>query len=172
MCTLCGRIRGLELGQDASFAQLKGPHKAHSEPQGMETTCLLHALSPQTHTRTHSASLPQATLLLTHKQSHPHSSLGENTLTHIHSVFSHPEGHTFKRLSAQKVQRDNKNLPYANCIDPPSEKGGWQVGEKDPWRNRDHVGSGSQDQGHPCLGPLLLPGCPRDTGQGITRSHG
>lgn len=170
MCTLCGRIRGLELGYDASFAQLKGPHKAHSEPQGTETTCLLHALSPQTHTRTHSPSLPQATLLLTSRATHTLPWVKTRSLTFTHC--SHTQRDTHSKGSLHKRSKGTTKISYANCIDPQSEKGGWQVGEKDPWRNRDHVGSGSQDQGHPCLGPLLLPGCPRDTGQGITRSHG
>lgn len=157
---------GLELGQDASSAQLRGPYAAYSKPRGTETTCP-GALS--LHTRTH-ASLPPCSLH-TSTSTHTLPWVKTHSLTFTQTVFSHPEGHTHiqKALSAQRVQRDNKTLPYANWTEPESEKGGWQTGEKDPRRQRALYRVWEPRPGASLLGPLAPSWLPKvHCGQGMT----
>lgn len=129
---------GLKPGQNASSAQLRGPHAARPEPQGTGTTC---ALMPSPHTCTHSASLPRVALLLIHKEAHSH--------THSDCVLTpggRRERHTFKRFSLHKGQHDS---PYANRTGP-RVRGGGQVGR------RTLGGEGPYRFWKPGTGPSLL----------------
>lgn len=165
MCTLCSWRTRARPGCQLCPAQgsLCGLLKASGDGDHV-SWCSLPA-----HTHT---CLPP-TLLLTHKHIHPHSSLGENTLTHIHSdcVLTPRGTHTHSKgsLSAQRVQRDNKTLPYANWTEPESEKGGWQTGEKDPRRQRALYRVWEPRPGASLLGPLAPSWLPKvHCGQGMT----
>lgn len=58
-----------------------------------------------------------------------------------------------KALSAQRVQRANETLPYADWIEPESEAAGWGSGPLEVPSPCRHL-----DQGHPHLGPWLPKG--------------
>lgn len=152
---------GLELGQDASSAQLRGPYAAYSKPRGTETTCP-GALS--LHTRTH-ASLPPCSLH-TSASTHTLPWVKTHSLTFTQTVFSHPEGHTHiqKALSLHRGSKGTTKLsPMLTGQNQRVRREAGRLGRRTLGGREHYTGSGSPGQGHPCLGPLLLPGCPRYT---------
>lgn len=136
----------------------------------IEPTCPL-VSSPHTQAHTHSLCLPPTGCLLhKHKHLHPQPSFMK---THSHTQ---THTHTFKRLSAQRVQRDNKTLPCANWMEGDEGEGEERLagggrflgalskaarGRRLPIfpAGPAMLAPGTRNRASR-VGPLLLPGCP------------
>lgn len=156
VCTLCGWIWSSRAGPPRQLCPARGSPRGIPRASGDRDHVSSCALS-HPHTLPPSYRLPCSVCTSTSAQ----SSSGENTLTHIHPDYVLTPGGTrvFKRLSLHKR---HKGTTKPSPVPP-----GWNLrgrGEtgrrEDSWRHRAHPGSGSREPGHPCLGTLLLPGCP------------
>lgn len=165
MCTLCGWRTRARPGCQLCPAQgsLCGILKALGDGDHVCWCSLPARTLPSSHRPPRSLHTSTSTHTLPWVKTH--------SLTFTQTVFSHPEGHTHiqKALSAQRVQRDNKTLPYVNWIEPESKKGGWQTEEKDPWRQRALYRVWEPGPGAYLLGLLVPSWLPKvHCGQGMT----